>query len=145
MQIGPPWLFRILTDKQGKSTTALQAWSNILIGREIFISSSNTSKSVAHAEVYCPAKFARQLGIVQGIPIPYCGLANISLFERSSTTAEHFKTWFAQSKQLLRRTIVQDFREPEIDTTSEFDSWWHQNCSFIFGCTSFKKFLKHKL
>lgn len=30
-----------------------------------------------------------------------------------------------------------------MNSTSEFDSWWHQNCSFIFGCTPFKKFLKH--
>ncbi|KAE9454988.1 hypothetical protein C3L33_13110, partial [Rhododendron williamsianum] len=141
--IGPSWLFDILVDKQGKSSTALQAWSNILTSREIFISSSNPSKSLAHAEVYCPAQFARQLGFVQGIPIPYCGFANISMSERSNISVKHFKTWFPQSKHLLRRTVVQDFKEPEVNTTSEFDYWWHTNCSFLFGCAPFKKFLKY--
>ncbi|KAI8559972.1 hypothetical protein RHMOL_Rhmol04G0218400 [Rhododendron molle] len=98
--IGPSWAFDILIDKQGKSSRALQAWSNILTCREIFISSSNPSKSMAHVEVYCPAQFARQLGLVQGIPIPYCGSANIFMSERSSISIEHFQTWFTQSRFL---------------------------------------------
>lgn len=56
VHIGPKWLFDIVTDKKGKSSTALQAWSNILTGREIFISSA---KSAAHVEVYCSAQFAK--------------------------------------------------------------------------------------
>ncbi|KAI8567967.1 hypothetical protein RHMOL_Rhmol02G0162500 [Rhododendron molle] len=141
--IGPSWVFDILIDKQGKSSRALQAWGNILTGREIFISSSNPSKSVAHAEVYCPTQFARQLGLVQGIPIPYCGSANIFMSECSSISIEHFRTWFTQSRDLLRRTIAQDLQEPTVPTTPEFDYWWHTKCSFLLGCPPFKRFLEH--
>lgn len=140
VHIGPKWLFDIVTDKKGKSSTAFQAWSNILTGREIYISSA---KSAAHVEVYCLAQFARQLGFVQAIPIPYCGSANLSLSSCSIIPIDQFRLRFADSKQRLRTNIVQAFKEPETGTTPEFDSWWHENCAFLFGYRPFKNFLKH--
>lgn len=85
VSIGPPWLLNILADKGGKSSTALQAWGNIFTCREIYISSA---KSKGHVEVYCPAQFARQLGLVQDIPVLFCGSTNISLSERIAVSAE---------------------------------------------------------
>ena len=80
--IGPSWLRNFLSDKSCTSPIHKDIWASILIPRELFIGTLNPKAYKCIAEPYCPAQFARQFGLTQGVPIPLCSNTKLSLTRR---------------------------------------------------------------
>lgn len=121
--IGPKWIRRIM--EQRGSPTYHEAWASILLPREIFIGAYVGGCKQAHAEIYCPGQFARQIGLMQAIPYPYPGEINIDLTTRSRVDKDQIARLNAEFKDLKAQFLPYRFATVVESPLPIFSRWWH--------------------
>ncbi|KAH7833520.1 hypothetical protein Vadar_007131 [Vaccinium darrowii] len=138
--IGPKWISRLM-EQRGRSAYH-EAWASILLPREIIIGAYVGGCKQAHAEIYCPAQFARQFGLVQAIPCPYPGEINIDLTSRNKIDKDQVAILNAEFKS--SRTNFQPYLftitvEPPLPA---FSKWWHNSIELYHESAPVKTFTK---
>ena len=128
--------------EQRGSPAYREAWASILLPREIIIGAYVGGCRQAHAEIYCPAQFARQFGLVQAIPCPYPGEINIDLTSRNKTDRDQVAISNAEFKN--SRTKFQPYLftmtvEPPLPA---FSRWWHNSIELYYESAPVKTFTK---
>ncbi|KAG5552724.1 hypothetical protein RHGRI_010731 [Rhododendron griersonianum] len=95
-----------------------------------------------HVEVYCPAQFARQFGLVQAVPLPLVGTSNIPIHKRLKLGYENTKHSNLIVGNAKKRFMPQDFTANPL-TTLKFTQWWHNSMVVYNGNPLAKKLLKY--
>jgi hypothetical protein len=138
--IGPKWMSRLMT--QRGSPNYREAWASILLPREIIIGAYVGGCRQAHAEIYCPAQFARQFGLVQAIPCPYPGEINVDLSTRNKIDKDHvadLNAEFKNSRAQFQPYTFSIVLEPPLPS---FSRWWHNSMELYYKSAKVKDFVE---
>jgi hypothetical protein len=138
--VGPKWLYRLMT--QRGSSAYHEAWASILLPREIIIGAYVGGCRQAHAEIYCPAQFARQFGMVQAIPCPYPGELNITLSARNKIDKNHIARLNAEFMESRRRFQPYCFAIVYEPPHPKFSRWWHNATELYLKTAPVKAFAR---
>ncbi|KAH7850597.1 hypothetical protein Vadar_000303 [Vaccinium darrowii] len=138
--IGPKWISRLM-EQRGRSAYH-EAWASILLLREIIIGAYVGGCKQAHAEIYCPAQFARQFGLVQAIPCPYPGEINIDLTSRNKINKAQVAILNAEFKSSRTNFQPYLFAITIGPPLPAFSKWWHNSIDLYHESAPVKTFTK---
>ena len=117
----------------GEDPHADTVWKSILSSRDLLYGlSTNPNNHKCGVEFYNPAQLARQLGLVQSVPLPPYQSLNVDFKERPILAMADLCK--ARTESLLRRTkcVLRAFPE-NTSRTTWFAQWWKAYTNLAFS------------